>query len=153
MGQVVKLKTTEVRKPSKKAIKASKRQAMGAVAVGTVALTLTGLSLTHLSHGIELVTHAPQWESWAMAVGVDLGFVSLELAKLAVVKDSVMKKVDRFINPTIMGTLVGSALMNAFAFGSQATGYMLAPAIAFGLAIPAMIYAMTRVGATMWIEK
>jgi hypothetical protein len=43
-----------------------------------VASTLTALSLTHLAHGISIVTAAPRWENWAMAIGIDLGFVALE---------------------------------------------------------------------------
>jgi hypothetical protein len=43
--------------------------------------------------------------------------------------------------------------MNAFAFAAQADGYtMMAAALTLGVAIPALIYALTRVGAGLWID-
>lgn len=42
--------------------------------------THTALSLSHLAAGIAIVTSARPWEARAMAVGIDLGFVTLELA-------------------------------------------------------------------------
>ena len=111
--------------------------------------TLTALSLSHLAHGIEIVTGCQPWEGWAMAVGIDLGFVALELSQLAVT-DKVRRQVSRFARPAILGTLAGSAGMNAFAFAAQADNqYMLAAGIALGIAIPALIYALTRVGAAL----
>lgn len=138
---------------SKRAIKVSRAQALAATGVMSVALVLTGLSLTHLSHGIELVTKAPSWEAWSMAVGIDLGFIVLELAQLVPMQDKTRNKIRSYIKCSIVGTLVGSALMNAFAFGMVAVGWMLIPAVALGLAIPALIYAMTRVGAQMWLDR
>jgi hypothetical protein len=135
-----------------RATRAMRRQGGTAVGIGAVAVTLTALSLSHLAHGIELVTHADTWESWAMAIGIDLGFVALELSQLATVSDKVRQQVSRFARPAIGGTLAGSAAMNAFAFAAQADGHtMMAAAITLGVAIPALIYALTRVGAGLWI--
>jgi hypothetical protein len=87
--------------------------------IGAVAVTLTALSLSHLAHGISIVAHAEQWEARSMAVGVDLGFVALELSQLSI-SDKVRKQVARFARPAIAGTLAGSAALNAFAFAAQA---------------------------------
>jgi hypothetical protein len=134
-----------------RATRAMQRQAATAVGIGAVAVTLTALSLSHLAHGIELVTHTADWEAWAMAVGIDLGFVALELSQLAAVSDHVRRQVSRFARPAIIGTLTGPAAMNAFA--AQAPGeWMTAAAITLGVAIPALIYALTRVGAGLWID-
>ena len=46
----------------------------------------------------------------------------------------------------------GSAALNALAFAAQSAGWMLAPAIAMGLAIPALVYALTRIGATLYLD-
>jgi hypothetical protein len=74
-----------------------------------------------------------------MAVGIDLGFVSLELSQLATVSDRVRCEISRFARPAIGGTLAGSAAMNAFAFAAQADGYvMMCAAITLGVAIPAL---------------
>jgi hypothetical protein len=94
-----------------------------------VAVTLTGLSLSHLAHGVEIVTGSSAWESWAMAVGVDLGFVALEVSQLAI-GEKVRRQVSRYARPAILGTLAGSAAMNAFAFAAQASGpVMMAAAL------------------------
>jgi sterol desaturase/sphingolipid hydroxylase (fatty acid hydroxylase superfamily) len=133
----------------RRAVRALRRQAATAAGVGAVAVTLTALSLSHLAHGIEIVTHCEPWEGWAMAVGIDLGFVALELSQLAI-GDRLRKQVARFARPAILGTLAGSAAMNAFAFASQAGGYvMMAAAVTLGVAIPTLVYALTRVGAAL----
>src|SRR5260370_39213884 len=96
-------KAAETRK-SRRALKALRRQAGTAVGIGAVAVTLTALSLSHLAHGVEIVTGSSVWESWAMAVGIDLGFVALELSQLAI-NDKVRRQVARFARPAILGTL------------------------------------------------
>jgi hypothetical protein len=47
--------------------------------------------------------------------------------------------VTRYAPPAIVGTLLGSAIMNAFAFASQSDGWMTYAAIVLGLVIPALI--------------
>jgi hypothetical protein len=132
-----------------RARRALKRQAVMGAVIGLVALTLTSLSLAHLAHGIVDVTGCEVWESWAMAVGIDCGFVALELAQL-MVGDRVRKQIDRFVKPTTLGTLAGSATMNAIAFASHASSPVaMAAAVAFGIAIPALIFAFVRVSATL----
>lgn len=157
MGTVTKLapvtkQSNRIERATKRAKSAAKRQAMTGVAIGAVASTLTALSLSHLAHGIELVTHAPTWEAWAMAVGIDLGFVALELSQLAC-SPKVAKSVAKFSKPAIIGTLTGSALMNALAFaGSASNAGMQVAGVAIGVAIPCLIYALTRVGAAIWLD-
>jgi hypothetical protein len=113
---------------------------------------LTALSRNHLATGIEIITHAAGWEAMALAVGVDLGFVALELSQLAI-GDKLRRQVGKYARPAIIGTLVGSAAMNAFAFAAQTVNpWMMAAAIALGIAIPALIYALTRVGAALYID-
>ena len=56
--------------------------------------------------------------------------------------------------PFIRGTLASSAVLNAFAFfESVGGGYVLHGAvIGFGLAIPAGIDALTRIGAALYLD-
>jgi hypothetical protein len=144
---------TPVRKASRNATRALRRQTGAAIAIGGVSVTLTALSLSHLAHGIQLVTASTPWESWAMAVGIDLGFITAELAQVMATTDKIRKVIGRYARPAILGTLFGSACMNAFAFASQAHGWpMLASAVALGVAIPALIYATTRIGAALYID-
>ncbi len=137
---------------SKSFVKRMRRQGTAAVAIGGVAGTLVALSLSHLAHGIEIVTAAPQWESWAMAVGIDLGFVALEAAQVTATTPALRNYIGRFTRPAIVGTLAGSAAMNAFAFASQVAGWYMYAAIVLGIAIPSLIYVLTRIGAAMYID-
>lgn len=126
---------------------------MAGTAVGVVALTLVVLSLTHLSHGIVIVTNAPTWEAWALAIGLDLGFVAFELALLTAPSEKMRTKRAKWARPAIVGLLVGSAGLNALAFAHASSGYLVYPAAAMGLAIPAVIYALTRTWATILIDR
>jgi hypothetical protein len=140
------------RAKSRKAVKAERRQAVTALLVGGVAVALTALSLHDLAEGVRIVTHSATWQSYAMASGIDLGFVSTELAMLTA-SDKERKAIAKFANPAIIGTLCGSAVMNAFAFAKDADSMLMAgAAIATGVAIPALIYAFTRIGADRWIS-
>jgi hypothetical protein len=47
-----------------------------------------------------IITGAGQAEAWAMATGIDLGFVALELSQLAAVSDKVRRQIARFAAPT-----------------------------------------------------
>jgi hypothetical protein len=121
------------------------QQHAAAVAVAFVAVVLTVLSLAHLSAGIAHVTQAPTWEAWSMAVGIDLGFLALEVAQLCAATPKVRAEIGRFTKPAIVGTLVVSGAMNALAFGFAATGWLVWPAVGLGLAIPALVYCLSRV--------
>jgi hypothetical protein len=138
---------------SRRQHRAGRRQVFAAAGIGAVASTLTALSLTHLAHGISIVTSAPAWESWAMAAGIDLGFVALEGAQLTSTSERLRREVTKYTKPAIIGTLTGSAVMNAFAFAAQTSGWMTGAAIVLGLAIPALIYALMRVGGAMYIDS
>lgn len=134
-------------------VKHSSRQAIGASAIGMVALALTAVSLTHLSDGIMIVTGSSMAIAWATAIGVDLGFVTLELGQ-TLSKASTAAKNKGWVDGTTIGLMIMSAAMNAFAFGMHAPNqWMMAAAIVFGISIPALIYAMTRVGAAMWLDR
>lgn len=138
---------------SRQFVKKMARQAHAAAGIGAVALTLTSLSLSHLSHGIEMVTGAPSWESWAMATGIDLGFIALEMATICAATDTVRKQVARYSKPAIIGTLTASALLNSLAFAAGVDNLASkAAAVALGVAIPALIYALTRIGAALYLN-
>jgi hypothetical protein len=116
-------------------------------AIGAVALTLTALSLTHLAAGVASVTHASPAEGWAMAVGIDALFISLELSKLMTATERVRKAIAPYVKWASLGTLAGSAAMNAYAFASQAPNPLMACAgVVMGLGVA------TKVGATLYID-
>jgi hypothetical protein len=152
MSKVVKLQTATKPQKAKAAPRSRKdlaRQRATTLAVAGVAITLTGLSLSHLTTGIEQVTGGERLESLAMAIGIDLSFVALEVSQVLRLPDATAKLVRRFASPAIVGTMAASAALNAFGFAAHASGPMVYPAIALGAAIPALIYALTRVAVAL----
>ncbi len=126
-----------------------RRQRLAAGASGTVAIILTGLSLTHLAHGIAVVTSAAPWETWAMATGIDLGFLAAESAMLCAASEPVRRTVGRWAHPTVIASLTLSGVLNALAFAHGADGWRVYAASVLGLAVPALIYALARVAFTL----
>lgn len=128
-----------------------RRQHWAAAGAGAVTLVLVALSLSHLAHGIGIVTGAGAWERWAMAIGIDLGFVALEMSQLCAATEAVRRSVARYAAPAIVGTLSISAGLNALAFASQvAVGSPAVYAAAgLGIVVPAMIYALSRITFTL----
>ena len=53
----------------------------------------------------------------------------------------------------ISGTLALSGAMNALSFSKHAQGLMLWHAIGLGLTSPALVYALTRAGAMLYIQR
>src|SRR5215470_1305954 len=104
---------TPQRKASPKREKPQRRrlrqQMLTGAGIGGVVLTLTGLSLSHLASGIRVVTQAPQWECWALAVSIDLGFIALAVASLTTASEKVKKSVEWWARPSEAGALVMSA--------------------------------------------
>ena len=135
------------------AVRKLRQQTTAGVGICLVAFALVALSLSHLAQGIVIVTNAPSWEGWLMAIGVDLGFVALELSTMMAATPTVRRTVEAYAKPAIIGTVVASAAMNAFCFAWQAEGWLVYPAVAVGLAIPALVYRLTRIGATLLIDR
>jgi hypothetical protein len=133
--------------------RAMRRQSLSASGIGAAIVVLTSLSLSHLASGITIVTHSPAWQGWALAIGIDCGFILMELACITTVADKVRRVVERYARPAIAGTLAVSAVMNAFAFASDvSTLHMQIAGSVMGCAIPALIYCLTRIGAALYID-
>lgn len=123
-----------------------RRQHWAAAGVASVTLVLVALSLSHLAHGIGLVTGAGAWERWAMAAGIDLGFVALEMSQLCAATEAVRRSVARYAAPAIVGTLGISAGLNALAFAAAAsTMPAMYAAAGLGIVIPALVYCLSRI--------
>ena len=80
-----------------------------------------------------------------MAIGIDLAFIALEIAMLAAATDRVRREIGTYCKVAIAGTLAGSAALNAIAFAAAATGWWIYPAAALGIAVPALIFALSKV--------
>jgi hypothetical protein len=59
----------------------------------------------------------------------------------------------RWAGPTIIGTLVVSAAMNAYAFASTAKDLVvISTACVLGVSIPMLVYVLTPVSVALWID-
>jgi hypothetical protein len=124
-----------------------------AIGLGAVIMVLLTLSLDHLAHGVQIVTNCAPWEAYAMAVGLDLLIVGLEVAMVSTAGTKAYKAVARFANPALIAAFVWSAGLNAFAFSAAAaTVYMLITAASLGASIPTLIYLGTRAWAALAIN-
>ena len=67
--------------------------------------------------------------------------------------EKLRKQIARWTRPAVLGTVIGSAGMNAFAFAAHTTTvWMTSAAITLGIAIPTLVYALIRVGAAVYID-
>jgi hypothetical protein len=125
---------------------------MAATALGGVAVALAALSLHDLADGIALVSPGSSgWQSWALAVGIDCGFITTELLQLTI-GEKLRKQISRYSQGLIVGTMCGSAVMNAAAFAASASGWRAYAAAALGVAIPGLIFVLTKLATTAWID-
>jgi hypothetical protein len=114
---------------------------------------LLTLSLNHLATGVQIVTGCAPWEAFAMAVGLDLLIVGLEIAMVSTAGTRAYKPVAKFANPALVAAFVWSAGLNAFAFSAaSATVYMVVTAASLGASIPTLIYLGTRAWAALAIN-
>jgi hypothetical protein len=146
---------TAVRRSARRISKAaSVRKHAPAAGLGLVILVLLYLSLNHLARRITVVTLCDGWEGYAMAVGLDLLIVGLEVAMVVTAGTKASKPVSRFANPALLTAFAWSAGLNAFAFSAgQDAVVMKAIAALLGMSIPVLIYLGTRAWAALTIES
>jgi hypothetical protein len=122
--------------------------------LGLVILVLLYLSLHHLAQGIQVVTLCAVWEGTAMAIGLDLLIVGLEVAMVVTAGTKAARPVARFANPALLTAFAWSAGLNGFAFSANQDAMMWkAVAAVLGVSIPILIYLGTRTWAAMTIES
>jgi hypothetical protein len=105
---------------------------------------LMAVSLTHLSDGVTQLTAIPEWQSWAMAIGIDCMLISVALAQLTA-SPEVKKDIAAVAHSMEAGTLVMSAGLNALAFTGGAFDAGHWAQIAFGCFVPAAISGATYI--------
>jgi hypothetical protein len=153
---IVQLKPTTKptsRKPRRASKAAAIRKHAPAAGLGLVILVLLYLSLNHLARGITVVTLCDGWEGYAMAVGLDLLIVGLEVAMVVTAGTKASKPASRFANPALVTAFAWSAGLNGFAFSAnQEAIAWKAVAALLGVSIPILIYLGTRTWAAMTVE-
>jgi hypothetical protein len=124
-----------------------------AAGLGLVILVLLYLSLNHLARGVQIVTLCEHWEGIAMAIGLDLLIVALEVAMVVTAGTKAARPVARFANPALVTAFAWSAGLNGFAFSANQDAITWkAVAALLGVSIPILIYLGTRTWAAMTIE-
>jgi hypothetical protein len=111
--------------------------------IGTT-LALLALSLTHLAAGIEYLCRCDHWQSWAMAIGIDLVFVSVEWLVLSADDDTKARIRGDAAVMTII-TITASSALNALAFYVTASSELQYYAGGFGALIPFLVYGSTTI--------
>ena len=145
-------------RPQNRSRRASKatilRRHTPAAGLGLVILVLLYLSLNHLARGIQVVTLCEHWEGIAMAMGLDLLIVGLEVAMVVTAGTKAARPVARFANPALITAFAWSAGLNGFAFSeNQDAVIWKAVAAVLGVSIPILIYLGTRTWAALTIES
>jgi hypothetical protein len=105
---------------------------------------LMAVSLTHLSDGVTQLTAIPEWQAWAMAIGIDCMLISVALAQLTA-SPEVKKDIGTVAHIMEAGTLTMSAGLNALAFTGGASDAAHWAQIAFGCFVPAAISGATYI--------
>jgi hypothetical protein len=123
-----------------------------ALFVGAVAAAMTTVSLSHVAGGVDHITHhaVPMWQCWGVAVGLDCGYVAMELGGLVAAMQHVRDRLHRLTRwgiPSIMGF---SMSLNALEFAAGATNaWELAAGVAMGVILPALVFLTFRVAAVL----
>jgi hypothetical protein len=125
---------------------ALRRQRNVGLGMLAAALLLSVLSTKHQISGLMLVTG----DSYTaiLALVIEVGYLMCELAKLVLVGKTEVS-VKKTLMVMLIGLLVLSATMNAFAFSITATADHQVVAIAFGILVPILVYGFARVGGPM----
>ncbi len=116
------------------------RRALSLALAGVLVASMV-VSLPHLANGISTITQGPAWEGWALAIAIDAGMLIAEA--LALVDE---RRMGKACKPYVYGTLAASGGLNVLAMTAHAnTGFALAMGTAFGIAIPAAYFVVTKI--------
>jgi hypothetical protein len=87
-------------------------------------------------------------EALLLAIGIDCGLIVAELAAI-VASPAVARSIRFHVWSMIGATLALSAGLNAWAFGQHSTGAMAYASYAFGVFIPAAVFALGKIAVAL----
>lgn len=128
-----------------------RRQLYKAHAGAVIVFALLAVSLYDQAMGVSILTHAPAWECWALAIGIEVGFVSLKLDILLSATDKVRKAVKGYAMPALYATIAASGIMNAFSLSDPMHGWEKIPAAVLGLLISFLIFQISQATAHLYL--
>src|SRR5258707_1031741 len=123
-----------------------------AVLLGVGGAAMTTVSLSHIAGGVTHLTHAaiPEWQAWGVAVGLDVNYISMEMAGVVAAMQHVRDRLHRLTRVGIPAVMGFSMALNALEFAAGATNtYELAAGIAMGVILPALVFLTFRVAAVL----
>ncbi len=148
-----KKKTTSRRTRSVPKLTAWEKQASKYM-VGTLAvviLTMLGVSLEHLASGIQSITGTAMLGAWSLAVAVDCGMVTSEIALIMLSRLPDLG-VEKYAKRFVIATILISMALNVLAFWpSELKAVPCILAVVLGCGIPAGVYHLTRVAGKIWL--
>jgi hypothetical protein len=121
-----------------------------AAVAGAVGVGVLGLSVAHCTESIAALTGSHWLLSGLLAVGIDAGMVSAELAELASHGTRAEQDVRPWARGYVLAAIALSVLLNAFAFGRHASDGMVWAAWLLGAVVPGLVYALGRVAGHLW---
>jgi hypothetical protein len=124
-----------------------------ALVVGGVGVSVLGLSVHHCTEAISLLTGSHWALAGLLAIGIDAGMVSAELAELVAHGSKAERSVGPWANAYVVAAVVLSVFLNSYAFGLHAASGMVWAAWLLGATIPCLIYALGRVAGHLWIGE
>ena len=127
-------------------------QRRSAALLGTIAAAMTTVSLSHIAGGVGQLTHdaVPAWQCWMVSIGLDLNYVTMELAGVVAAVAHVRDRLHRLTRWGIPAVMGFSMALNALEFSEGATNaYELAAGVAMGVILPALVFLAFRVAAVL----
>lgn len=124
-----------------------------AYAVGGCGVGVLGLSVVHCTESISLLTGSHWALSGLLAIGIDAGMVTCEIAGLAAHGTTVEKKVCPWASRYVAVAVLLSMLLNAYAFGLHAPQGMAWAAWCLGVVLPALVWMLGRVAGELWLGR
>lgn len=117
--------------------------------IGGIATGLVILSVWHLTAGIAVLTGSHIMLALLLAVGIDLGLISSELAELVAHGNN---QVRNWARAYMVIATVLSIFLNAYEFSAHAPTGALTQSIAigFGILLPVMIFILARIAAHLY---
>lgn len=138
--------TTPINRPRRKACQTV------AKLIGGIATALVILSVWHLTAGIAVLTGSHLLLAFLLAVGIDFGLISSEIAELVAHGNH---KVRNWARSYMVIATVLSIFLNAYEFAAHAPAGNLTQGIAigFGVLLPVMIFILARVAAHLYESR
>lgn len=135
------------RSGSRRSLRAARRLALLVGGVGTGVLAL---SVHHCTESISLLTGSHWALSGLLAVGIDAGMVSSEVAGVAALGTKAQATVSPWCRGYVVAAVLLSVLLNGYAFSLHSAPGMVWASWVLGAAVPAGVLALGRIASALW---